>query len=192
MRCLAVSLIAAAAPPPVVRRAISPLERIFASPALSGPTPRLPKLSPDGRFVDPAEEPRRTTRPLRSVGDRHRDRRRADAGRFRRRSAPAARSPKRRRCAASARASPAPRASPNTNGRRTASRSSSRSTATSISPTLDGSVRRLTNTPATEIDAQGLGDRPLSLFPARPESLSSSTLATGTRARADQRRRRAR
>ncbi len=28
-----------------------PLERVFSSPALSGPTPRKPKLSPDGRFV---------------------------------------------------------------------------------------------------------------------------------------------
>ena len=28
-----------------------PLERVFESPALSGPTPRQPKLSPDGRFV---------------------------------------------------------------------------------------------------------------------------------------------
>jgi dipeptidyl-peptidase 4 len=28
-----------------------PLERVFSSPALSGPTPREPKLSPDGRFV---------------------------------------------------------------------------------------------------------------------------------------------
>jgi dipeptidyl-peptidase 4 len=28
-----------------------PLERVFSSPALSGPTPREPKLSPDGKFV---------------------------------------------------------------------------------------------------------------------------------------------
>ncbi|MEA3080088.1 MAG: dipeptidyl-peptidase 4, partial [Sphingomonadales bacterium] len=28
-----------------------PLDRVFSSPALSGPTPREPKLSPDGRFV---------------------------------------------------------------------------------------------------------------------------------------------
>ena len=28
-----------------------PLERIFSSPALSGPTPREARLSPDGRFV---------------------------------------------------------------------------------------------------------------------------------------------
>src|SRR3954453_11043137 len=28
-----------------------PLERVFSSPSLSGPTPRKPKLSPDGRFV---------------------------------------------------------------------------------------------------------------------------------------------
>jgi dipeptidyl-peptidase-4 len=28
-----------------------PLERVFSSPSLSGPTPREPKLSPDGRFV---------------------------------------------------------------------------------------------------------------------------------------------
>jgi dipeptidyl-peptidase-4 len=28
-----------------------PLERVFSSPSLSGPTPRQPKLSPDGRFV---------------------------------------------------------------------------------------------------------------------------------------------
>ena len=28
-----------------------PLERVFSSPALSGPTPREARLSPDGRFV---------------------------------------------------------------------------------------------------------------------------------------------
>src|SRR4051794_14996844 len=28
-----------------------PLDRVFSSPSLSGPTPRKPKLSPDGRFV---------------------------------------------------------------------------------------------------------------------------------------------
>jgi dipeptidyl-peptidase-4 len=28
-----------------------PLERVFSSPSLSGPTPRQPKLSPDGHFV---------------------------------------------------------------------------------------------------------------------------------------------
>ena len=28
-----------------------PLERVFESPALSGPTPRQPRLSPDGKYV---------------------------------------------------------------------------------------------------------------------------------------------
>jgi dipeptidyl-peptidase-4 len=41
-------LIAAAAP---ASASDLPLERIFSSPSLSGPTPRQPKLSPDGRFV---------------------------------------------------------------------------------------------------------------------------------------------
>jgi dipeptidyl-peptidase-4 len=41
-------LIAAAAP---ASASDLPLERVFSSPSLSGPTPRQPKLSPDGRFV---------------------------------------------------------------------------------------------------------------------------------------------
>jgi dipeptidyl-peptidase-4 len=43
------SLIAALATPAVASDL--PLARVFASPALSGPTPREPRLSPDGRFV---------------------------------------------------------------------------------------------------------------------------------------------
>jgi len=38
------------APSPVFASDL-PLDRVFSSPALSGPTPREPKLSPDGRFV---------------------------------------------------------------------------------------------------------------------------------------------
>lgn len=43
-------LAAAAVPAPAIAGDI-PLERLFSSPSLSGPTPRQPKLSPDGRFV---------------------------------------------------------------------------------------------------------------------------------------------
>ena len=43
-------LLAAAPPPPVAPQALT-LERIFASPALSGPSPRSPRLSPDGRYA---------------------------------------------------------------------------------------------------------------------------------------------
>lgn len=50
MRNLASLLIAASLASPGVAREI-PLERVFASPALNGPVPREPKLSPDGRFV---------------------------------------------------------------------------------------------------------------------------------------------
>ena len=38
-------------PPPVPQQTLT-LERLFASPSLSGPTPRLLRLSPDGRLVD--------------------------------------------------------------------------------------------------------------------------------------------
>ena len=43
-------LIAAAAPPAVPHKRLT-IERIFASPPISGPTPRLLKLSPDGRYA---------------------------------------------------------------------------------------------------------------------------------------------
>src|SRR5438309_11321561 len=46
---MAASLVMSAAAPALGRDI--PLERVFSSPALSGPTPREPKLSPDGRFV---------------------------------------------------------------------------------------------------------------------------------------------
>src|SRR5437868_1134936 len=45
----AASLLMFAAAPAFARDI--PLERVFSSPALSGPSPREPKLSPDGRFV---------------------------------------------------------------------------------------------------------------------------------------------
>src|SRR3954454_22757915 len=45
----AVSLLLSAASPSFATDI--PLERVFESPSLSGPTPREPKLSPDGRFV---------------------------------------------------------------------------------------------------------------------------------------------
>jgi dipeptidyl-peptidase-4 len=47
---LACLLLIAAGATPVWASDI-PLERVFSSPALSGPSPRKPKLSPDGRFV---------------------------------------------------------------------------------------------------------------------------------------------
>jgi dipeptidyl-peptidase-4 len=51
---LALSLLAAPAmaqtPPPVPQQSLT-LERLFASPSLSGPTPRLLRLSPDGRLA---------------------------------------------------------------------------------------------------------------------------------------------
>src|ERR1043165_9390446 len=43
-------LLAAAVATPAAARDI-PLERIFSSPSLSGPTPRKARLSPDGRWV---------------------------------------------------------------------------------------------------------------------------------------------
>jgi dipeptidyl-peptidase-4 len=46
---LLIALLAAVAAPAVAGDL--PLERVFSSPALSGPTPRSAKLSPDGRFV---------------------------------------------------------------------------------------------------------------------------------------------
>ncbi|MFL6755528.1 MAG: DPP IV N-terminal domain-containing protein [Sphingomicrobium sp.] len=46
---LACLLLAATATPAIASDL--PLERVFASPSLSGPTPRQPKLSPDGRLV---------------------------------------------------------------------------------------------------------------------------------------------
>jgi dipeptidyl-peptidase-4 len=44
-------LLAAAAPPPGVPQKKLTIERIFASPPISGSTPRLLKLSPDGRYA---------------------------------------------------------------------------------------------------------------------------------------------
>jgi dipeptidyl-peptidase-4 len=57
MRFLAVAVAAAAplilalAPPPGVPQKKLTIERIFASPPISGPTPRVLKLSPDGRYA---------------------------------------------------------------------------------------------------------------------------------------------
>src|SRR4051812_3294171 len=53
MRILAAAvlpLLIAAAPPPGVPQKLT-VERVFDSPSLSGPVPRLPKLSPDGRYL---------------------------------------------------------------------------------------------------------------------------------------------
>ena len=47
----ALPLLIAAAPPPGVPQKNLTIERIFASPPISGPTPRLLKLSPDGRYA---------------------------------------------------------------------------------------------------------------------------------------------
>jgi len=47
----AVLLVAAAPPPPGVPQKKLTIERIFASPPISGKTPRLLKLSPDGRYA---------------------------------------------------------------------------------------------------------------------------------------------
>jgi dipeptidyl-peptidase-4 len=47
----AAPLVIAAAPPPEVPQKTLTIERIFASPELSGPTPRQLKLSPDGRYA---------------------------------------------------------------------------------------------------------------------------------------------
>ena len=47
----ALPLLIAAAPPPGVPQKKLTIERIFASPPISGPTPRLLKLSPDGRYA---------------------------------------------------------------------------------------------------------------------------------------------
>src|SRR6476659_5381362 len=46
----AVPLLLAAVATPAAGRDL-PLERVFSSPSLSGPTPRKAKLSPDGRWV---------------------------------------------------------------------------------------------------------------------------------------------
>src|SRR5256885_10933967 len=54
MRFLAAALLPlliAAAPPPGVPTKELTIERVFDSPSLSGPVPRLPKLSPDGRYL---------------------------------------------------------------------------------------------------------------------------------------------
>ena len=55
MRFLAVAavlpLLAAMAPPPGVPQKKLTIERIFASPPISGASPRLLKLSPDGRYA---------------------------------------------------------------------------------------------------------------------------------------------
>jgi dipeptidyl-peptidase-4 len=55
MRFLAAAIVAplllALAPPPGVPQKKLTIERIFASPPISGPTPRLLKLSPDGRYA---------------------------------------------------------------------------------------------------------------------------------------------
>src|SRR6476469_7081422 len=47
----ALPLLVAAAPPPGVPQKKLTIERIFASPPISGATPRLLKLSPDGRYA---------------------------------------------------------------------------------------------------------------------------------------------
>ena len=49
MRKLALALLTAVATPAIAGDL--PLERVFSSPALSGPTPREAKLSPDGKYV---------------------------------------------------------------------------------------------------------------------------------------------
>ncbi|HET7282758.1 MAG TPA: S9 family peptidase, partial [Sphingomicrobium sp.] len=54
MRFLAAAvlpLLIAAAPPPGVPQKELTIERVFDSPSLSGPVPRLPKLSRDGRYL---------------------------------------------------------------------------------------------------------------------------------------------
>src|SRR5437763_1707577 len=54
MRILAAAvlpLLIAAAPPAGVPQKALTIERVFDSPSLSGPVPRLPKLSPDGRYL---------------------------------------------------------------------------------------------------------------------------------------------
>ena len=55
MRFLAIAaaapLLLALAPPPGVPQKKLTIERIFASPPISGPTPRSLKLSPDGRYA---------------------------------------------------------------------------------------------------------------------------------------------
>src|SRR5437763_391247 len=50
MRKILLPLLALAAAAPAVARDLT-LERVFESPNLAGPSPRLPKLSPDGRLV---------------------------------------------------------------------------------------------------------------------------------------------
>ena len=50
MRIKLASLLLVAVAAPAVAGDL-PLERVFSSPSLSGPTPRQAKLSPDGRFV---------------------------------------------------------------------------------------------------------------------------------------------
>jgi dipeptidyl-peptidase-4 len=47
----ALPLLIAAAPPPGITPKKLTIERIFASPPISGPSPRLLRLSPDGRYV---------------------------------------------------------------------------------------------------------------------------------------------
>src|SRR3954469_13347833 len=51
MRNIFASLLIFAAVAVPVAASDLPLERVFSSPSLSGPTPREPKLSPDGKFV---------------------------------------------------------------------------------------------------------------------------------------------
>src|SRR5206468_4455538 len=48
--CIASSAVMAQTSPPVPQQVLT-LERLFASPSLSGPTPRLLRLSPDGRLA---------------------------------------------------------------------------------------------------------------------------------------------
>ena len=117
------------------------LERVFASPDLAGTTPRALKLSPDGKLADRccATAPTRRSGstcgrwiPPPANGGCWSIRKKVGIGRrtFRGREDAA-----RARPASAARAASSPMT-----GRPTASRSSCRSTATSISPTLDGKV----------------------------------------------------
>ncbi len=96
------------------------LERLFQSPSLSGPAPRLLKLSPDGRLATllmnrPDDRDRYDLWAIDTTTGAAANARRQRDGRLRRR-----RCPKRRRCGASGSASAASRASPRMTGRRTA------------------------------------------------------------------------
>ena len=169
---LAIAMPAMAQTPPPVPQQPLTLERLFASPSLSRadaapaaacrPDGRLAPCCATGPTIATATICGRSTPPpaqARMLVD-------SQQGRLRR-----AIFPKKRRCAASGRGSPASSGIVDYDWAPDGQSILVPIDGDLYLAGLDGNVRRLTNTPETELDAQVSRDRPLPLLRPRPESL---------------------